>query len=553
MTNSHRPSSTVESTESIDLLETPIEEHPQEPAQEPTQEPLRVAESTPPPPMRWWAILVMAIVLAGGVGFWQGRQSQSQSAAPTEGRPNRPVKVDLTPIEPQTLQDAESFEGNLEAEEQAVLRAEVDGRLVDIYVRSGDFVERGQVIAQIDRAEAEVEVSQAAARLSRAEARLAQLQVGTREEEIAQARSRVDRAEAEVREAQADLDLLKAGTRPEEIAEAEASVAEENSAVAEAESRLDLARDRVRRNTQLEADGAISRDDLDAALDEERRAEANLGQAKAAVAEVQERVRRLKNGSRTEEIDRAAAEVATAEAEAEEARQELRELENGATPEEIAQAQADVELALAELEASDVGVRETVLVAPISGVIGDIEPKVGDYLREGDELTNVIQNSVLKLNLSVPLERASQLDLGLPVEIFDTFDTEEKEVLGVGRVSFISPSVDADSQLKPIEVLVDNDNPQLKDGRGVIAKIVFRERPSAIVVPSNAIVFQGEQRFVYVAEGREELVAKKVAVELGDNQGDRTEIIRGLQPGDRLIVSGLQKMADGKAIVTGEN
>ncbi|MDY6939202.1 MAG: efflux RND transporter periplasmic adaptor subunit [Cyanobacteriota bacterium] len=553
MTDSHRPQPTLESTnESTDesnLAETSLEEHPPESP----QEPVGVAESSPPPPRRWWAILAIVVLLSGGVGFWQGRQSQSQSAAPTQGRPDRPVKVELTPIESQTLQDAERFEGELEAEDQAMLRAEVDGRLVEIYVEPGDAVERGQVIAQIDRAEAEVEVSQAAARLSGAEARLAELQVGTREEEIAQARSRVDRAEAEVREAQAALELLEAGTRPEEIAEAEASVAEENSAVAEAESRLDLARDRVRRNTQLEADGAISRDDLDVALDEERRAEANLGQAKAAVAEAQERVRRLENGSRTQEIDRAAAEVATAEAEAEEARQELRELENGATPEEIAQAQADVELALAELEASQVGVRETVLLAPISGIIGDIEPKVGDYLREGDELTSVIQNSALKLNLSVSLERASQLDLGLPVEIFDTFDTEEKEVLGVGRVSFISPTVDSDSQLKPIEVLVENESSQLTDGRGVIARIVFRERPSAIVVPSNAIVFQGEQRFVYIAEGTEELVAKKVAVELGENQGDRTEVLRGLQPGDRLIVSGLQKMADGKAIVTGEN
>ncbi|MBE9041977.1 efflux RND transporter periplasmic adaptor subunit, partial [Oscillatoriales cyanobacterium LEGE 11467] len=170
-----------------------------------------------------------------------------------------------------------------------------------------------------------------------------------------------------------------------------------------------------------------------------------------------------------------------------------------------------------------------------SGVVDDIEPKVGDYLREGDELTSIIQNSVLKLNLSVPLERASQLSLGLSVEIFDTFDTKEKEVLGVGQVSFISPSIDADSQLKPIEVLVENDNPQLKDGRVVIAKIVFRERQLAIVVPSNAIVFQGEQRFVYVAQGTDELVAKKIAVELGENQGDRTEILRGLQPGDRSI------------------
>ncbi|HIK50337.1 MAG TPA: efflux RND transporter periplasmic adaptor subunit, partial [Oscillatoriales cyanobacterium M59_W2019_021] len=402
------------------------------------------------------------------------------------------------------------------------------------------------------------------------------------------AEANVDRTQAERQQAQARLDELKAGTRVEDIAAAEAnldranaqleelrdealaSVIKAEGEVAERRSALILARTNLRRQRQLEAEGAISTNDLDRAIDEERRARASLVQSEAGLVEAQQRwerlqkgtsseeiaqaeaevaaaqseLEKLRNGSRPEEIAQAEAKLAAAEADVAEAQSELEKLRNGSRPEEIAQAEAEVKAARAEIEAQAVGVQDTQILAPFAGIVGDIPLKIGDFLRKGDELTTLTQNDVLELRVAIPLEKAPQLRVGLPVEVTDA----EGEPLSRGRVSFVSPQANATAQTILAKVDVDNPTGKLRDRQFVRARVIWNQRPSAVVVPSNAVVFEGENRFVYIAQGNNEMVAKKQPVKLGVVNGDTTEIVEGLNPGDRLIISGIQKLADGKPI-----
>ena len=546
-------------------------------------------EASPKPPRKsrkLWPAILGAIIVAGG-GAWGGQwwlSHKSGSAAQGQQQKARrprevPVQVETAKIT--TAQEISEFVGNLEAQRSAAIRPDRDGRLRDIYVRPGDRVFQGQVVARMDSREPEVEMAGAIASMREVQARLAELEAGPRPEAIAGARARLTQAEislaelqagnrsqdiagarARLERAEARLESAIAGSRNQEIAAVEAQIRE-------AEATLDLSEERLRRNRSLAEEGAISRDSLDEVEAENKRALANLQENKArleelkksqreAIREAEVEVQELnealslqREGARPEEIARARAEV-------EERRQELRELENGTRPEEIARAQAEVAEAAARVRAFEVQLEDTRIIAPFSGTIGDVPVKIGDYLRSGDALTTVTQNDSLDLRLEIPIERAEELRLELPVEIRDAGERPLRE----GRITFISPRANTESQTILAKATFDNLRGELIDGQFVRAKIIWRQRFS-IMVPSNALIYQGERRYIYIVEmtppaspeEKPQLTAKRKSVKLGLVQGDRSEIVVGLSAGDRLIVSGLQKLADGApvAIVEGKD
>ncbi len=103
----------------------------------------------------------------------------------------------------------------------------------------------------------------------------------------------------------------------------------------------------------------------------------------------------------------------------EQQKQNLRQLENGSRPEEIAQARSQVTQAVAQVQAAQVQLQYTKVLAPFTGTVGDIPTKVGDYVEKADQLTTLTRNDSLELNISVPLEEAKKLRLGLPVQMLN--------------------------------------------------------------------------------------------------------------------------------------
>ncbi|MEB3342678.1 efflux RND transporter periplasmic adaptor subunit [Okeania sp.] len=483
-------------------------------------------------------------------------------------------------------------EGTFVFEGQAIAKLKSDNVEANLRRAKANFQQREARLGQLKTGARPEQIAAAKARLQQSQATLAQLKTGARPEQIAAARARLQQS-------QANLAELRAGTREEEIAEAKAELQEakvrlenartgsllEEIAQAEAQievqkAELELASEEVTRNQNLRAEGAIAELTFQEIFQEERAAKARLEEAKKRVTQLQRNrestiqtleaaleqqrqiLRRLENGTRPEEIAQAEAEVAEvrsnleelqngtrpeeiarAEAEVAETRSNLEELQNGTRSEEIAQAEAEVRAALAEVENWEAELDNMVVVAPFAGVIGDMVVKIGDFVNDGDTITTVTENQVLDVNLPIPLERREDLRLGLPVEI----RSSEDKILGVGKVSFISPTV-SDSQTVLVKVDVDNRAGNLKDGQFVQVNAIWEQR-QAVVVPMTAVVFEGETRFVYLLEGEgEQQKAKRQIIELGLVQGDMTEVVSGLVSGDKLIVSGLQKLNDGAAV-----
>jgi len=492
-----------------------------------SQESRSKPERSPKPPQKQpWLMLLGIVLLIAGVGFgWRWWQTNNASNAPSgAGAPGQPmaIPVKLATVETRTVQESSEFIGSLEAPQAVIIRPQVEGRVTQILIKEGNRVQQGQVILSLESDDVQAQLLQAKGGLEQAQARLAELKAGTRKEEVAQGRAQLAQAQARLTDAQA-------GSQPEEIAQAEAQIQS-------AKSDVELSQSRAKRYAQLRKEGAVSQDVLEGYLKEQQSAEAALVVAQKRL----DQVRKSRNSS-INELGGAL----------EQQKQNLRQLENGSRPEEIAQARSQVTQASAQVQAAQVQLQYTKVLAPFTGIVGDIPAKVGDYVEKADQLTTLTRNDSLELNISVPLQEAQKLRLGLPVQMLDT----QGKPTARGKVTFISPDASSDSQTVLAKANFGNSRRQLLNRQLVQTKVIWNQRPG-ILIPVTAISRLGGETFVFVAEAPKEkpesgapsLVAQQKSVKLGVIEGNSYQVLEGLKVGEKIVVSGILNLTNGAPI-----
>lgn len=221
---------------------------------------------------------------------------------------------------------------------------------------------------------------------------------------------------------------------------------------------------------------------------------------------------------------------------------------------QIRQAQANVGAAQAQVAANQVNVNFKRVVAPVAGVVGDFPVKVGDYVNTGQTLTTITQTDAFDLNLSIPANRSAQLRLGLPVELIDP---ATKQRIAMGSIGYVASIADSSQQTILSKGRFPNPSGNLRDGQYVQARVVWNRQPG-VLIPTEAVSLIGGQNFVFVAvnktddKGNSQTVAHQVPVNLGSIQGQKYQVLKGLQPGDMVIVSGVSKLKEGAAVAPQE-
>ena len=217
-------------------------------------------------------------------------------------------------------------------------------------------------------------------------------------------------------------------------------------------------------------------------------------------------------------------------------RQELEQ-----TKSQYAQAEADASALNASVREQQVQLQYFRISAPAAGMVGDIPVRVGDYVTPQSKLTTLEQNQMLEAYISVPVERSGDLREGLAVEISDG---DGKPMVST-RLNFVSAAVADDTQSVLVKAVVSNEDGALRAGQFVHARLVWTTH-HAPVVPVLAVFRLNGQHFAYVAEGEgAALVAHQRPVAVGEQHGNDYAIKAGLKAGERVVVSGVQKLHDG--------
>jgi RND family efflux transporter MFP subunit len=220
---------------------------------------------------------------------------------------------------------------------------------------------------------------------------------------------------------------------------------------------------------------------------------------------------------------------------------------------DLDQAKSAMDAAQAQMDSLDAQVREQQVqlhyykvVAPRSGIVGDIPVRVGDRVTSATQLTTVDKPGSLEVYVYVPIERSSQLKMNLPVEVLDG----SGKVLAASHVSFISPQVDNTTQTVLVKARVANSNEALRQSQFIRARVVWGTHQSP-EVPILAVSRLAGQYFAFVAEPQNggSYVARQKPLKIGQTVGNDYEVQDGIKPGDKVIVSGTQFLLDGVPVI----
>ncbi len=383
-------------------------------------------------------LLIVVVLIAAGIGVYMWRTGQFAG-------PRNSIQVS----------------GNLELT-LVDISFKTAGRMIELNVREGDTVKKGQVIARLDAAQLDQQKMRDVAAIASAQSAYDQLGT-TIEFQQATIDSDISTKRAEVAQAQAHLDELNAGSRTEEIQQSDSSVTE-------ARAQVDLARAEWDRAQTLYKDQDISTSQYD-------QARTKFSAANAVLAQAQQRAAMVKEGPRKEEIAGARAQLARAQAAVGTAQANRIELRR--KQEELVARRAEIDRARAQVGITGAQLNDTTITSPIDGVVLVKSAEPGEVIAAGTTIVRIGDVDHPWLRAYVGETDLGRVKLGTKVKL--TTDSYPGKIYN-GTVSFIASEAEfTPKQIQTkeervklvyrIKVDVDNANHELKNNMPVDAEI----------------------------------------------------------------------------------
>jgi membrane fusion protein (multidrug efflux system) len=216
--------------------------------------------------------------------------------------------------------------------------------------------------------------------------------------------------------------------------------------------------------------------------------------------------------------------------------------QNAAAPADLERAEAAGRSAEAALAVLQLQIERTVVRAPFAGVVGQRFVSVGDYATTATPLLALHTTDPQRAVIEVPERHAGQLRRGQPIT-FTVAAHPEQEFRAV--VDFIDPVVQPESRTIVVKARAPNPGGRLSAGMFIEARLAIATRPNAVVVPEDAVQPLRTANVVWaVVDGK----ASRRVVELGARAQGTVEVVRGVEPGELVVVGGLERMAEGMAV-----
>ncbi len=194
---------------------------------------------------------------------------------------------------------------------------------------------------------------------------------------------------------------------------------------------------------------------------------------------------------------------------------------------------------LAEVPAGSRTANLIAVVAPYDGVVVKSDVVAGEVVDATTLLFTVADPQHLWLTLNVRQEDVKYLKPGEKV----VFHTDDSAQQAVGRISWISPTIDEHTRTLQVRVKLQNTDGKLRDGTFGTASIVLREEPRAVVVPREAVQSTSDAHFVfvrdrdYLEEGHPQVFHVR-QVRIGASNEQFVELLAGALPGEVVATKG---------------
>jgi membrane fusion protein (multidrug efflux system) len=208
-------------------------------------------------------------------------------------------------------------------------------------------------------------------------------------------------------------------------------------------------------------------------------------------------------------------------------------------------AQANVESARGALDVVQNSLNDTVIRAPISGLVSSRTVQPGEKVSADNRLLDVIDLNKLELEAAVPASDIMNVALGQEVQVSIEGLTNPL----TGKVVRINPSTQTGSRSIMTYIQVDNPQRVLRAGMFGEAQLTLAKKSGVLTVPQSALQSESANPYVYAIEN-DRLVQKPIVPGLkgDDGQGRAVEIIAGLESGAQIIKNNLGNLRPGTPV-----
>lgn len=448
-------------------------------------------------------ILFSLLILTTACGSAQGA-TQAEGTATPAVEPGTPVEV--ANVETGDISLIFSYSGNLQSKEAIDIVPDLAGKVESVLVEVGDEVEEGETIARLNQ-----------------DTYLAQLK----------------QAQAGLTRSQLEMQKMKQGSRPEEVAVAQAAVEVARAALDDVvtvndDEKTTAAANLARAQAQLQA--AQSEYDKIAWA-------GNVGSTPQAIALEQATIAyedaladfNLKTTPSDSQLAPLITQLAQAELNLILKQEPFRQIDFSIAEAGVQQAEAAVELAQIQLD-------RTTIEAPFEGVIAELYVAKGSMVGLQGPIARFVSKEV-EVAIEIEETRIEQIFEGQTVSLKLPAYPDQVFPAVVTR---IAPTADKTTHTFTVEITPLDEEGLLRSGMFADVSILADERQDTLLVPRDALVQTPDQQpAVYVVEGG---TARLRPVEVGLSDGNRIEILSGLEEGETLIIAGQPNLIDGAKV-----
>ncbi|AFY39786.1 efflux transporter, RND family, MFP subunit [[Leptolyngbya] sp. PCC 7376] len=467
-----------------------------------------VVVATPPSPrfpfdLSWkvWVLGAAGVVLGIGI-IWAIASPKSETTSQEATTEQARITVKTIPVKNEAIRSWTFGDGYVSALVKKHLTFQAEGTINYLRqvggrdLREGDFVRQGELLAQVDRRKYDADIT--VATTGKIEAN----------NQVQNAIASLKQAEASLVQVKADLERAKTN---EEFAETD-----------------------LKRYEDLLEEGAIEERAVDVRVTDLKNARAST---KAAIAAVE---------STEAQVAAARTQVDTAE--------------------------AGIRSADARLSQSTINSEDTQLIAPFDGVIARLNIRQGDYwtpqiINAGGDYDTIVERlpiimidpTQFEVNVELPAYQGEEVQPGQQALIIldgdrsqvnaNNFTGQDLNTLASarGRVFSVSPSVSPGERSIRVTIRIESGGATLQDGQSVSAWIATETKPSAAVAPFSAFIFRDRRPYVFVVNESDNTVEQR-QIQPGIEGLSKREIIKGVRPGELLVVEGQNRLVNGAPV-----
>jgi len=208
-------------------------------------------------------------------------------------------------------------------------------------------------------------------------------------------------------------------------------------------------------------------------------------------------------------------------------------------------AETSLATARASLNAAQARRGDRLIRAPFAGVLGLSSVTAGTLVNPGGIITTLDDIAVVRVDFPVPERYLGVLRAGTPIRA--TIDAYGNEVF-TGRIALIDTRINEQTRAVTARAEIPNPGYRIRPGMAVRVAVQQGQR-TAPAAPEAAVQYEGDGAFVYrIAKGGKGSTAQRVEVETGSVEGGFVEIVSGLNVGDRVVGSGLNRIQPGAPV-----